>query len=269
VNHLFRELAPITSAGWAEIDTEAKRALHTFLAARRLVDFTGPLGWDKSCIGTGRVQTLSIEPVEGVTASPRAIQPLVELKTTFRLDRAELEAIDRGAADPDLGPVGAAARRLALAEDTLVLQGDAAVGVAGIVAASPQDSIEIGDDYSAFPNLVARAVSQLQDAGVGGPYAIALGPECYTGVIEGTERGGYPVLRHLELITGGPLVRAAALDGSLVVSLRGGDFELVVGQDISIGYRSSDESSVTLYLEETVTFRNLTPEAAVALRYPR
>ena len=62
---------------------------------------------------------------------------------------------------------------------------------------------------------------------------------------------------------------APAVDGALVVSLRGDDFELMVGQDLSIGYQTHDAATVTLYLEESLTFRAAGPEAAVALRVRR
>ena len=86
-------------------------------------------------------------------------------------------------------------------------------------------------------------------------------------MIETTQRGGYPVLEHLRLILGGPVIWAPAVDGAVVISLRGGDFELVCGEDVSIGYRRHDADAVSLYLEESITFRNHGPEAAVALRY--
>ncbi len=57
------------------------------------------------------------------------------------------------------------------------------------------------------------------------------------------------------------------MDGAVVVSLRGGDFELTVGQDFSIGYLDHDAESVTLYLEESLTFRSTGPEGAIALEY--
>ena len=108
----------------------------------------------------------------------------------------------------------------------------------------------------------------LKGAGIAGPYAIALGPRCYAGVIETTEKGGYPVLHHLGLILGGPVVWAPAVDGALVISQRGDDFELTIGQDVSIAYRSHDADSVTLELRETLGFIACSPEAAIALRYP-
>jgi uncharacterized linocin/CFP29 family protein len=54
-------------------------------------------------------------------------------------------------------------------------------------------------------------------------------------------------------------------EGGFVLTTRGGDFELAIGQDISIAYQSHSNSIVELYLLETFTFRLLTTEAAVVL----
>src|SRR5258707_547913 len=79
-NHLFRDKAPITEAGWAEIEKEAKRTLRALLAARRVVDFRGPLGWGDSDVELGRADPIA-SPTGGkaVQARLRRIQPLVEL----------------------------------------------------------------------------------------------------------------------------------------------------------------------------------------------
>lgn len=103
-------------------------------------------------------------------------------------------------------------------------------------------------------------------AGVAGPYAIALGPRCYTGLTK-TTQGGYPVIEHVRRLLDGPIVWAPAVDGAAVVSLRGGDFELTVGQDFSLGYLEHTASSVRLYLQESFTFRVFAAEAAVPLMY--
>ena len=87
------------------------------------------------------------------------------------------------------------------------------------------------------------------------------------GVTETTEHGGYPVFEHLRQILGGPVVWAPAVDGAVVLSQRGGDFELTVGEDFSVGYRSADATAVELYIEESLTFRINTPDAAVHLAY--
>lgn len=267
MNHLFRELAPVSDPAWSEIESEAKRSLETFLAARKVVDFTGPRGWDHSAHNLGRVEALDVAPADGVEAGLREVRPLVELRTPFTLSRAELDSIDRGSRSPDLASVIDAARQAARAEDELVFNGFAAASVGGMLDETPHEHLSISSDYEEFPGSVARAVALLRAAGVGGPYSVALGPRCYTEVIETTQRGGYPILEQLRLITGGNLVWAPAVNGSVVLSTRGGDYELIVGEDFSIGYSSHDADSVRLYLEESLTFRSHTPEAAVYLTH--
>jgi uncharacterized linocin/CFP29 family protein len=192
----------------------------------------------------------------------------VELRARFALKRSELDAIDRGHTSPDIEPVVDAARRIASAEDKAVFHGYAEGGIAGIAGASPHTPVELGNSFGEYPRWAAMAVAKLRDAGVEGPYGIALGPKCYAGILETTEDGGYPVLERLRLILGGPVVYAPAVDGAVVLSMRGEDFELYSGQDVAIGYESHDAESVALYLEESLTFHSHSPEAAVALRYP-
>lgn len=267
MNHLMRELAPVTEDAWTQIDEEASRSLKHFLAARRLVDFSGPEGWGFSAVDLGRVEVLHADPANEVRVCRRRVLPLLELRTSFRLARTELFAAERGATDLDLDAVIGASRATAMAEDGAVFHGYAAGGIAGIVPSSPHQAVAISDDYNEYPEHVASAVATLRSADIAGPYAIALGSRCYTGVTETTERGGYPVFEHLRQILGGPVVWAPAVDGAVVLSQRGGDFELTVGQDLSVGYLGADADTVELYIEESVAFRINTPEAAVHLAY--
>ena len=94
---------------------------------------------------------------------------------------------------------------------------------------------------------------------------MALGPDAYRLVTATAEGGGYPLLEHLRKIIDGPLVWAPGVTGAVVVSLRGGDFLFESGQDLAIGYDSHDADVVRLYLQESLSFRVATPEAAVAL----
>jgi uncharacterized linocin/CFP29 family protein len=265
VSHLLREHAPITDAGWAEIDGEARERLTPTLAARKLVDFSGPLGWEHSATGLGRVGPVGGEPIAGVEAAQRRVLPLVELRAPFSVSRSELRDLDRGAVDIDLDALDAAVQHIAVAENVAVFHGLSGAGIQGIVEASTHPDIPLEGDCVRYPTHVARAVEMLLSVGITGPYGIALGPECYTAVIETTERGGYPLLEHLRKILGGPLVWAPGISGAVVVSLRGGDFLFESGQDIAVGYDAHDAEAVHLYLEESFSFRVATPEAAVAL----
>jgi uncharacterized linocin/CFP29 family protein len=269
VNHLLRPKAPITDEGWAEIDMEARRSLVNYLAARRIIDFSGPHGWEYSAIPTGRVG--APESLQGgrVQARPRRVRPMLELRTPFTVSRDELDALARGACDPDLQSVIDAARTAAAAEDLAVFHGVPSAGIEGITEASPHPKVEISDDYGRYPTHVAQAIAMMREAGVEGPWAVALGPRCYAGVMQESEPGGYPVLKHLQLILeDGKVVFAPAIDGAVVVSQRGGDLELVCGQDFAVGYLDHDSENVQLYLEETIATRMCSPQAAVHLAYP-
>jgi uncharacterized linocin/CFP29 family protein len=267
MNDLHRELAPISSDAWAALDVEATRVLKANLAARRLVDLNGPLGWKCGAVNVGRSQAVPSPPKEGVEAALRIVQPLVELRTIFELSRAELDAFGRGAADADLEPLIAAATRIAHAEDRAVFESYPAGKIRGIREASPHPALPITESYEEYPHTVAEATRVLRAAGVDGPYAIALGPRCFAGLMQATARGGWPVMELVHKLLGGPAVWAPAIDGAVVLGTRPGFFELTIGQDLSIGYDSHDFAAVKLYLLESMTFRALLPEAAVALAY--
>lgn len=266
MNDLLKELAPISAQAWSEIEDEARSTLKATLAARKLVDFDGPLGWDASAISLGHNETLKRTPRKGVEARLRKVQPLVELRVPFELSREALESVARGAKDPDLDPLREAARNVALSEDLAVFHGYKEAGIGGIMDASSEGQCSITEDYTEYVGVVAEAVYKLRNAGVDGPYAIALGPRCYTG-LSTTMFGGFPVIEHLRHILDGPIISAPAVDGAVVMSLRGGDFELTVGQDFSLGYLDHTPDKVTLYLQESFTFRVLAPEAAIPLKY--
>src|SRR5262245_20442204 len=265
MNNLLRELAPISDAAWKEIDAEATRVLKLKLAGRKLVDFDGPLGPAGAAVNMGRREPLGAAPAAEVEATRRKVLPLVELRAYFELSREEIDAVERGAKDPDLRPLIDAATRIAYAEDTAIFHGYGAGGIEGIDQASSHPALPIPDDYQAYPHSIAEATRLLRLAGVDGPYAIALGPRYYTGLTHAVGDGGYPVLNVVRKLVDGPLVWAPAVNGAVVVSLRGGDFELTIGRDMSIGYQGHTEASVRLYLIESMAFRVLTPEAAVAL----
>jgi uncharacterized linocin/CFP29 family protein len=264
MNHLLRSYAPISDEGWAELDKEVQARLVPGLAARRLVDFNGPHGWEHSSVDLGRVAEIGA-PADGLEAAQRRVLPLAELRARFTVSRSELRDLDRGAVDLDLASVDAAARRIAEAENVAVFHGWNAAGIMGISEDPGTPSISAGSSFAEFPKHIAKAVETLLSAGVGGPYAIALGPDGYTGVVETTENGGLVVFDHLREILGGPIVWAPGVRGAVVLSLRGGDFLFESGEDLSVGYQHHDADTVHLYIEESFTFRVATPEAAVVL----
>jgi uncharacterized linocin/CFP29 family protein len=265
-NHLLRSHAPISDHNWQTLDDEARDRLGVALAARKMVDFSGPHGWSHSATNLGRIDAVDSAPCEGVTAVARRVLPLVEVRADFAISRSELRDDDRGATDTDLASLDTAAHQIAVAENRAVFHGWADASITGIAEASPHQGLQLGNDPGGYPRPVASAVELLLRGGVAGPYAVALGNEQYKRVVETAENGGYPLLEHLRKIVQGDLIWAPGVDGAVVVSMRGGDFLFESGQDLSIGYLDYDADVVRFYLEQSFSFHVATPEAAVPLK---
>ena len=263
MNNLHRELAPISEAAWSEIEEETTRTLKRYLAGRRVVDFPAPGGIALPAVATGHLRSIPA-PADGIVASRREVKPLVELRVPFELSRQAIDDVERGSDDSDWQPAKDAAKKLAFAEDRAIFDGYAEANIEGIREGTSNPIDVLPGDVRDYPDAVAHALSQLRLVGVNGPYSVLLGADEYTALTE-TRDHGYPVLEHVKRIVDGNIVWAPALEGAVVLTTRGGDFELYVGQDASIGYLSHTESSVRLYLQETLTFRVLTSEAAVVL----
>lgn len=263
MNNLHRELAPISDKAWAQIEEEASRTLKRHLAGRRVVDVLGPKGLDVSAVGTGHRHQIKA-PDDGIEAAQRDAKALVELRVPFELTRQAIDDVARGATDSDWSPVKEAARKIAYAEDRAIFDGYAAAGIQGIRETNSNSPVALPAHVKAYPVAIAQAVSRLRLAGVNGPYALVLGAEAYTAASGGSDEG-YPVFHHIERVVDGGIIWAPAIAGGYVVTTRGGDFALDVGQDISIGYLSHSSTAVELYFQESFTFRLLTSEAAVAL----
>ncbi len=265
MNNLHRELAPVSDAAWKQIEEEVARTFRRNLAGRRSVDVeVAEAGVKCSAIGTGHLKALPA-PHEGVTARQRIVIPLVELRVPFDLTREAIDDVERGAEDSDWQPAKDAAEQLAYAEDRTIFLGYDAAGIEGIREGNSNPVLALPAQATDYPDVIAAALKQLKLVGVDGPYVAVLGAEVYTALQEANDKG-YPVLNHIQRLVGSEnIIWAPAIEGAYVLSTRGGDFELNLGRDLSIGYLSHTETTVKLYLQENLTFRLLTAEAAVAI----
>lgn len=263
MNNLHRELAPISDAAWAQIEEEASRTLRRYLAGRRVVDMQGPGGTALAAVGTGHLRMIKA-PGDGVITRQREVKALVEVRVPFELERQQIDDVERGANDSDWQPAKDAAQKMAFAEDRAIFEGYAAGDIVGIRQGTSNPVMSLPADARQYPDAIAQALSQLRLVGVNGPYSVLLGADAYTLLAESSDYG-YPILQHIKRLVETEIIWAPAIDGAIVLTTRGGDFDLHVGQDVSIGYLSHTDAAVRLYLQETFTFLLLTTEAAVAL----
>lgn len=262
---LRRDMAPIVDEAWQEIELLSSRIMKGNLSGRKLVDFCGPHGWQFGAVNLGRLEVGTGEAIEGVAWGMHKVLPLVEIRVPFTLQIWELDDVVRGAKNPDLGALRDAARKVATFEETAIYRGFGGAGIRGMLESSSHAPVALSPDRSRFTESLELALLAIQEAEVGGPYALVLGTEPYKWLMVG-DPNAYPLNRRIQAMFSGGIHWSPVLEGGAVLSLRGGDFEMTVGQDLSIGYKMHTAREVELYFAESFTFRVLEPAAAIELK---
>ncbi|MDR1875430.1 MAG: bacteriocin family protein [Synergistaceae bacterium] len=262
---LRRSTSEVSAEAWEELDRQAKLVFQTTLSARKVVDFVGPRGWAYAAHPLGRLQanTDTLRP-DGVKYGIHSVLPLVELRRSFVLDMWELDNIERGCRNPDLRPLEEAARSVAAFEENAIYNGFEPAGIVGLSGAGATSAVDLRHDAEAgFLKSLTTALTRLRDASVQGPYALVACPSLWDKIYTGGEC--CPLSQKVKNITGGDIVRSTIEGKSFLLSRRGGDFELVAGQDLSLGYEERHGTAVTFFFAESFTFNVVNPEAVVPL----
>jgi uncharacterized linocin/CFP29 family protein len=261
MNILKKSIAPVTDKAWSEITQRTKQILDTNLSARKFLDIDGPYGLEMGGISTGRLIVTENKTVHGVNYGIRQMLPMVEIRRPFELDVWELDNLERGAKDIDLSPLEEAAREVALFEEKAVYQGFEPAGIKGLRASAETDPLTFPTNVNAFLKEIGNQINHLSRKAVEGPYSLILTESEWINLINLSQ--GYPVQLQLKEILGGQVLINHSNQNSFLISERGGDYELILGQDISIGYDGHDTRMVKLYFTSSFTFRVLSPEAII------
>ncbi len=261
MNILKKAIAPVTDKAWAEITARTKQILSTYLTARKFVDIDGPNGLEQGGISTGRLITGNSQPEKGVNYGIRELLPLVEVRKPFELDIWELDNIERGAKDADLSPLENAARELAVFEENAIYEGFKPAKIVGLKQAAKGNPIALPSNANALLKEIGNQIFNLDKKTVQGPYTLVINEMEWLELMKLSE--GYPIQKQLKALLGGNVLINHFNKNSFLLSERGGDYELVVGQDYTLGYDSHTSSKVKLFLTGSFTFRVLSPEAIV------
>ncbi len=265
VDILRKSFAPITEEAWNELEENARDCFGALLTARNLVDFNGPKGWDFAAVNTGRLDIPKAQEIKGLYWGTREVLPLIEIRVPFNLDQMELDSISRGVKDADFEAMEEAAKVVADFEDKLIYHGFKENKIKGILKACSNKPLKVKNDPKEILTSITKGVEILRKQGVTGPYTLAVGDVLHDLILQNTTSHGFPLNRIVKDVLEGDIIWSPALEGGLLLSQRGGDFDLTVGTDLSIGYTSHDRDKIEFYFTESLTFRVLEPAAAVPL----
>jgi len=258
---LRRELAPISPQGWSEIDTMARETLVANLSGRKFIDMDGPHGIGHACVTLGRLAVSKDSNDGNVGYGLHQVQPLMEARVNFSLETWELDNIERGAKDIQLDALVQACRDIALFEERAIYQGFEPAAIAGLHDTVKGEEIDLSLDMDVIVDAVSEGQTRMLKEGVEGGANLVVSPTIWKFLARSTPGG---TLRSIiETQIGGQVIYSELVKDALLVASRGGDVELTVGQDLSVGYHSHTASEIHLFITESFTFRVVAPEALV------
>jgi uncharacterized linocin/CFP29 family protein len=264
MDYLKRELAPIPMEAWGEIDAQATRSLKSMLSGRKVLDVEGPMGTDFPGVPEGRLSYPDQQSDKDLTFGIRKVHHIVEIKVPFDLDIAELDNVVRGAKDVDLSNLEEAARKTALFEEKVIYHGLPDANITGLKMCTDGECLTIESTPEKLLEGIADGVTSFTSNSIEGPYSFIVGPKLWSRMSAHVQ--GYPVKMQAEAILGGSVLLSPYLSGEFeneayMLTQRGGDLELILGQDLAIGYDNHNSTNVRLYFTESFTFRVLEPLA--------
>ncbi|HLR31144.1 MAG TPA: family 1 encapsulin nanocompartment shell protein [Fodinibius sp.] len=262
---LKTSLAPITEAAWAEIYEEATDIFSSVLSARKFVDVDGPKGLDYSGVHTGRIDIESNKN-DSVQYGLNRLLPLVETRAGFSLDIWELDNASRGAEDVNLENLEKAAREIASFEEKAIYYGLEKAGIEGISQQAEHKSVELPESTNELMNTLSKELTVFKCGGIEGPYSLVLNENDWERI--SSQIDDYPLRRQIKDMLEGSIILSPFINGGFLVSERGGDFRLTLGQDLSIGYHFHDKETVELYFTESFTFQCFEPQAVCVFSKP-
>jgi uncharacterized linocin/CFP29 family protein len=259
---LRRNAAPFSDKVWKEVDDIALSMFKQTVAARRIVDFDGPRGWNHVAAQLGTFKPAQpVKPFGKIRLSIPDVMLLTELRADFTIAWADIDIFERVGPRLESKSIEDAARDMALAEDALAFYGTSTSP--GLLSSRETPRVPMSD-WSQPGRLVAdllAAVEKLDTLGVKGPYEVVMAPHHYYSYLRQTGEGGaYPAAKQLGIVIA-KVYSSPAVDGAVLFSTRGGDFIITVGGDFTVGYRAHDDKAVHLFCVETVAAQTLTPEA--------
>ncbi len=260
---LKQELAPVSAEAWEEIKSEARRVLNAHLSARKFIEVVGPKGWDYAAVPVGRLNIPGNQDKKGVIYGINMVQPLVEPRISFHLNIWELDNLARGAKDIDLDPMEVAAVKLAEFEEKTIYYGLKNASITGLKECNAKEKLVFPEQIEDLLSVVSQGITKLVQASISGPYTLIVSPQKWQRI--SSHFKGYPLKIQLEKLLGGQVILSHFIQEAFLAPVHASDLNLVLGQDISIGYESHNEKEVRLFFTESFTLQVHDPATLVMI----
>lgn len=275
---LARDESPLSPAQWAQIDETVTDVARRGLVGRRFIPVFGPVGAglqtisDDIFVGTtvGVVDLLGEEDCDRVRAQRRVMITLPIIHKDFMIHWRDIESSRQFTLPLETSTAASAASFCARAEDDLIFNGNAELGLAGLLTVPNRNTCPLSDwglMGAAFRDVVS-ATQMLTERGFYGPYAMVVSPMLYTNLNRVYENTGILELEQVQKLISDGVYRSPAVpeNTAVVVATGAQNLDLVIGQDMTTAYLGSTKMNHELRVFETLALRIKRPQSIVTLQ---
>jgi uncharacterized linocin/CFP29 family protein len=260
MQYLNRASAGFPDALWERIDGIAVEAAKRVLTARRFLPVDGPYGVGLTSLELGDEAYLDTgdDDMAGTVGSRSLSVPM--LQRPFRLSIRRIQGHLELGLPLDLRPVEDAAEAVARREEEVIYQGIEALALPGLLTVEGRATLPL-KDWSVVEqalNDVLAGVERLDSKGFNGPYVLALSPARYNALFQRYQGSDMLQLDHLRRLCQGGVLKAP-ITGAVLLDPRAG--EIKIGQDLRVGFATSDGIHLKLFVSESLALMLDAPEA--------
>lgn len=275
--NLQREESPLSPEQWSQLDEMVVRVARNQLVARRFISIFGPIGSGVQCYhmdifagaDIGEISILGEEETHPVHAEARQFLPLPLIYKDFRLFWRDLESSANFNTPLDLSAAAGAATFVAQAEDRLILNGNDALNLEGLLNAKWRNIIPLLNwdaPGQAFQNVVNAHAKLIQDDFFG-PFALVVSPDMYARMQRVFDNTGVLEIEQVRNLMNAGIYQSPVMppDRAVVVSAGPENLDITIAQDIITAYLGPDKMNHPFRVFESLVLRIKRPQAICTL----
>ncbi len=274
---LQRAQAPLTDEEWQTLDKTVAETARRQFVARRVLDLFGPIGAGHQFVP--RLALAGVTPAsadnlgqggEPIAVAARTQLPLTIIHKDFVLHWRDVESARQSGLPLDLGAAAAASALCTAREDELIFHGDKTLGIDGLATVPGHRSMtrrDWGLGGHAFLDII-EAVDHMTSAGLQPPFALVCSPNLFACLLRVTGTSGVLELNQARELCSAGVFSSAHVKSAVLLAVGPHNFDLVVGQDLTVGYVRSENMDYVFRVVETLALR-IKRAAAICSLVPR
>ena len=268
MDYLARNDAPVSAELWSKIDEAVVTQAKQHMVCRRFLDIYGPLGAGTPYVAVPTTTRDEAFDNNMARLTGSKLVELPQLYQDFGLMWRDLANAEATGLPVGIEAAAAAAQKSAKQEDDLILFGNEALGVEGLMNCADSFKIKRGDwstGEDAFKD-VAHAIAYMSSNNMLGRYALVLSPDVYLELQRLQPNVGLLEIDRIKSLVGDRVYAAGSfgLGKAILVCAEPQYMDLAVGMDLSTGYLEQRDFNHYFRITETIALRIKNPKAIVS-----